>query len=150
MKLTEHFSLEEFVFSETAGRLGIDNTPGPDVVEQLRGTAVFAEAIRRVLGVPMRITSGYRCLELNRALRSKDTSAHVAGCALDFVAPAFGPPIDICRAIASSDVPFDQLIHEHTWVHVARARAGIAPRGQVLTLLAGGGYAAGIHERRAA
>lgn len=147
-KLSPHFTLGALLRSETAARLGIDNSPLPEILHALQRLAGNLEIVRQLLGsVPIYISSGYRCLELNRALRSKDTSAHVEGRAADFDAPDYGPPIDICRAIAASNIDFDQLIYEHTWVHIAWARIGETPRRQVLTLMQGGTYAAGIIQR---
>ena len=134
MQLSQHFTLEEMTFSETAARLGIDNTPPDDVVDTLRRTAAYLEDVRARLGVPLRISSGYRCLLLNRALRSKDTSQHVKGEAVDFVAPRFGAPRQIVDTLADSDVPFDQLILEYgRWVHISFS-GGASPRRQALVI----------------
>lgn len=120
MNLTPHFSLEELTFSETATRLGIDNTPPANVMSALRRTAVFMEDVRTRLGAPIHISSGYRCLLLNRALKSKDTSQHVLGEAVDFTAPRFGTPRQIVDVLQDSEIPFDQLILEFgRWVHIS-------------------------------
>lgn len=120
MNLTPHFSLEELTFSETATRLGIDNTPPGNVMSALRRTAVFMEDVRARLGAPINISSGYRCLALNRALRSRDTSQHVLGEAVDFTAPRFGSPRQIVDVLQDSDIPYDQLILEFgRWVHIS-------------------------------
>ena len=96
--LTPNFTLEEFTFSETATRLGIDNTPSPEIAEELKRTAEMLEQIRAILGGrPVRISSGYRCLPLNRQVRSADTSAHILGQAADFTVPQFGSPRAICH-----------------------------------------------------
>lgn len=133
MKLTEHFTLEELIFSETAIRHGLDNTPNEDVIDNLRLLASHLEEVRSLLGVPIIISSGYRCPALNRAVGSKDTSAHVQGLAADFTAPAFGSPLKICQEIRDcSAIRFDQLIHEFgTWVHFGVA---VAPRRELLTI----------------
>jgi hypothetical protein len=144
LQLSEHFRLSEFLRSETAARLGIDNTPSEEIVEALRRNAANMEGVRIVLGVPIHISSGYRCLALNRALKSKDTSAHVDGRATDFDAPAFGSPLAVCRQIEDSPIHFDQLIYEHTWAHIAWARYGEMPRRQVLTLMKDGSYSHGL------
>ena len=149
-KLSEHFTLGEFLRSETAARLAIDNTPPPEILHALQRNAECMEDVRTILGVPLHVSSGYRCPELNRAIGSKDTSAHPEGRATDFDAPQFGTPADICRRIVASDIAFDQLISEHPWVHIAWAKMGAIPRRQVLTLMPGGTYAAGIVERKAA
>ena len=44
-------------------------------------------SIRRDCGFPLPVTSGYRCLDLNRRLKSSDTSQHVSGQAADIELP---------------------------------------------------------------
>ena len=120
MKLTEHFSLDEFTASQTATRQGIKNTPSAAVVENLRMLAALLEQIRTLLGShSIHISSGYRSLALNRYIGSHDLSAHVRGYAADFTCPAFGKPIEVAKEIAESNLKFDQLIYEGTWVHLS-------------------------------
>lgn len=135
--LSSHFTLDELVASELAERRGIDNTPPPAVIEQLKRTALGLEAVRvRLGGCPIIVSSGYRCLELNRALGSKDTSQHVKGQAADFIAPRFGSPQEIVYALRDSGIDFDQLILEfRRWVHVSFADR---PRGEVFQINHGG------------
>lgn len=145
--LTEHFTLAEATFSHTAVRLGIDNAPADDnIVRNLRRTAEFLERVRAVLGAPILVSSWYRCLALNAAVRGARNSQHLAGLAVDFTAPRFGAPADICRAILAAALPFDQLIHEGAWVHVSIPDVCHAPRHDVLTARFGGGvtYQRGI------
>ena len=105
MKLTEHFSLDEFTASQTALRKGIDNTPLPVITEKLRMLAVLLEQVRELLGGnSIRISSGYRSLALNRHIKSSDTSAHIRGWAADFTCPFFGKPIDVAKKIAESNL----------------------------------------------
>lgn len=145
MKLTEHFNLDEFTASETALRRGIDNTPGPAITEKLRMLAATLEQVRSLLGNnSIRISSGFRCLELNRAIGSGDLSAHTLGYAVDFTCPGFGTPKEVANKIAESPIKFDQLIYEGTWVHLS-----IDPRNrrEVLTAHFGKGktsYTKGI------
>jgi zinc D-Ala-D-Ala carboxypeptidase len=120
MKLSENFKLDEFTASETALRKGIDNTPPPLVTEKLRMLANTLEQVRTLLGNnSIRISSGYRCLALNRAIGSGDTSAHVLGYAVDFTCPKFGTPKEVANKIAESSIKFDQLIYEGTWIHLS-------------------------------
>ena len=131
--LAGHFTLGELTASDWALRLGIDNTAPTAVLANLRRTAGVLEQIRALTGVPLMVSSGYRCLALNRALKSADTSAHVQGLAADFTAP----PLD-CRSLAerivASDIAFDQCILEFgAWVHLGVAPSGSAPRREVLT-----------------
>ena len=118
--LSEHFSLDEFTASETATRKGIKNTPSTAVVENLRMLAALLEQVRTILGGgAIHISSGYRSLALNRAIGSGDTSAHVRGYAADFTCPSFGTPLAVAKKIAESNLKFDQLIYEGTWVHIS-------------------------------
>lgn len=120
MKLSEHFNLNEFTISQTATRKGIDNTPPEPVIERLRMLAATLERVRGLLGnSPIRISSAYRCKELNRAIGSGDTSAHVLGYAVDFTCPIFGTPKEVAQEIAASSIKFDQLIYEGTWIHLS-------------------------------
>lgn len=147
-KLSLHFTLGEFLRSETAARSGIDNDPSPEILHALQRNAENMETVRTLLGnVALHISSGYRCLALNRVLHSKDTSAHVKGLAADFEAPGFGTPLEVCTQIAASEIAFDQLIYEHTWTHIAWPPVGVSPRRSVLTLMRGGTYSAGIIQR---
>ena len=145
--LTEHFSLEEFLHSETGERLGIDNTPDARVRANLMRTAQLMERVRDLLGKPITITSGYRGAALNKAIGGSANSAHMDGLAADFICPAYGTPYAVCVLLEPQLEEFgvDQLIFEHTWTHIA-LRDG-APRHQVLTLLPGHGYTAGVMKR---
>lgn len=139
MNLTPHFTLAEFTDSDTALRRGIDNTPPPDVLENLRLVlAPGMEAVRSVLGVPLQIRSGYRSPALNAAVGGAAASQHVTGHAADFVAPAYGTPREVAGELVRkmAALRFDQLIYEGTWVHVSFAPR---PRNQVLTAHFGGG-----------
>lgn len=114
--LSPHFSLDEMTVTS---HREIDNTPPASVLVNLTHTAHRMEAVRDLLGKPIHVNSAYRCPKLNKAVGSKSTSAHLIGYAVDFICPGFGSPLDICRAIASSDLEFDQLIFEGTWVHIS-------------------------------
>lgn len=156
-RLTEHFTLEDLTHSDTAVRLGIDNTPPPDIVPHLVVNAQGLERIQKVTWRPLIVHSGYRCEELERILSAKDFFAwcmrhskdpgfawpeyfarksHPKGYSSDFICPAFGPPPEIVKVIRGSGIKFDQLIIEGVtangggWVH-----ASFDPqlRGEVLT-----------------
>ena len=131
-QLTEHFSLDELIFSSTAVRLGIDNAPPPEVVTNLTTLANGLELVRALLGnQPMHIDSGYRSAALNQQVGGVPSSAHVQGYAADFICPAFGTPLQIVEEIAASDIQYDQVIVEcGRWVHLSFAPA---MRRQLLT-----------------
>lgn len=131
MHLSQHFTLEEFIHSDLA-RKGIDNYPSQEIIENLKKTASLMEEVRKILGQPIYITSGYRCSALNKLVGSKPSSKHVQGLACDFRSPEFGDPVRICEKLAKSDILFDQLILEYnSWVHIGLAAKN---RRQVLTI----------------
>lgn len=141
MILTPNFTLEEMTHSELAVRRGIENKPPADVLPRLIRTAQLLEQVRAMLGVPLIINSGYRCPEVNRAVGGSAVSAHCEGRAADFIAPTYGTPEDVARRIARSNLSFDQLIFEGTWVHIAIPREGETPRLNLLTAHFNGGPA---------
>lgn len=145
--LSNNFSLAEAVVSEKAERAGFSNTPSSLIIETMYKTAIGMERIRAILdNKPLHVNSWFRCLRLNRLLGSKDSSQHITGEAVDFIAPLFGDPLKVCKQIIlNADlVRFDQLILEHTWVHVSFAISTGLPRKQVLSLLENGSYASGL------
>ena len=120
--VTADFHLSEFVVSDTAARLGIDNTPPAFVLATLRNVLIPAmQAVRDLLKTPVIIKSGYRCPELNAAVRGASSSDHLTGHAANFVSPAFGQPSAVCAFLVDRmpDVHFDQLIMEGGWVHIS-------------------------------
>lgn len=149
--LSQHFSRDELIESDAARRLGLDNTPPPEVESHLRMLVVILERVRTLLSVPVLVSSGYRAPAVNQAVGGSATSAHCLGLAADFRAPQFGSPADVARAIATSNIigDLDQLIYEHTWVHVGLARPGTMPRQAIMTLVPGSkpaAYTLGIKE----
>lgn len=148
IQLSEHFTLAEAVFSSTADRLDIDNShPIAEVIEVARHTAANIEKVREVLGHPLRVDSWIRCVALNRALGSKDSSQHIKGEAVDFICPEAGTPAQLCMQLLQYRqlIGWDQLILEHTWVHISwNSLPNAVQRGQVLSLLSGGRYSVGL------
>ena len=125
MQLTQHFTLAELTKSSTAERLELDNTPPPEVLPALTRTAEMLERIRSSLGVPVTVTSGYRAWAVNKAVGGVTTSDHAQGRAADIVAPRYGTPLQIARALAPlvDVLGIGQLIYERfgstSWVHVS-------------------------------
>jgi hypothetical protein len=135
MKLTPNFSLEELTHSETAERLGLDNTPSEDVKANLTRLARLLEEIRRVLGRPIMVNSAYRSQEVNKAIGSKPTSQHCIGCAADIKVPGLTPD-NIVKEILKTNLEYDQLIREFdSWVHISIPnKFADKPRKQVLII----------------
>ena len=145
-RLSRHFTLDELIASQTAARRGIDNTPSPAVVRNLRRLAALIEKVRTLLGgKPILVSSGYRCRALNAAVGGAKASAHMAGLAADFTAPGYGTVLQVARRIAASSLRYDQLIHEYgAWVHIGLAPPRRKPRRQNLSIFKGTGYLEGI------
>lgn len=124
MKLSNNFELSEFVISQTAARKGINNTPPPEVIENLKELCVnILEPLRAHVGLPIRISSGYRSPALNAAVGGAKTSQHVFGQACDFTIARMSIP-EIIKTIRELNLPFDQVIDEfssggHGWCHVS-------------------------------
>ncbi len=149
-KLSQHFTLEELIFSQTAVRKGIDNTPAPEIVRNLRRLAGVLEEVCALLAAPVVISSGYRSPALNRAVGGARNSAHMSGLAADLTAPDAGTVLQVARRIAASNIAYDQLIHEYgSWVHLGLADEGEAPRRENLSIFKGTGYLPGIVARPA-
>lgn len=134
-KLSEHFTLEELTFSETAVRKGIDNTPSKEVVTNLKRLTETLEQVRKLLGKPIHISSGYRGYLLNSMIGGAKTSAHLEGRAIDFTCASFGNPLKIAEVICNSKIleEIDQIIMEGSWIHLAIPKEGELPRKNVLT-----------------
>ena len=82
-RLSEHFTLSEMTRSATALDRGIKNVPSPTQVENLRELCQnVLEPLRKRFGV-IRVTSGFRCPELNRAVSGARDSQHTQGEAAD-------------------------------------------------------------------
>jgi len=148
MRLSAFVTVRELLRSDTARRLAIPNRPPVQALRNLLHLARGLDRVRRLLGRPLAISSGYRSPALNREVGGSPRSRHVTGLAADFACPAYGTPYRIARALVRARVPFDQLIYEYGdhadggWIHVSFARR---PRRQALTIRArGGGYRPGI------
>lgn len=130
-----NFTIAEMVSSSTAARLRIDNTPTATVRAHLAETIGLLEDIRREWGLyceerglgtaALKVTSGYRCPALNKAVGGVKTSAHVLGYAADLV-PVNGKQDEFERfmseVFAEKGYAYDQIIVEKSksarWVHV--------------------------------
>ena len=120
MNLSAHFTLEELTRSETALRKGLDNTPDAETIANLTELANGLEKVRELLGHPIHVNSAYRGPKVNSAVGGSKNSAHMRGWAADIVCPGFGSPREVCHAIMSSTIDYDQLILEFdAWTHIS-------------------------------
>ena len=82
--ITKNFSMEELVASNTARMKGIDNPPDKEVEARLVQLAQqVLQPLRDSYGKPIKISSGYRCQALNKAIGGVSTSQHLKGEAVD-------------------------------------------------------------------
>lgn len=131
-RLTEHFSLEEMTFSETAVRHGINNKPDAQSRKNLLELCEHVlEPVRTLANGPISVTSGYRSPTLNSIIGGSADSQHKIGEAADINCPLLNPTV-LFQRIRQSDLNFDQLIDEFgAWVHISFKKPG-RNRRQVL------------------
>jgi len=123
MRLSKNFVLSEITRSNTAKRLGIDNEPTKKDLENIQRIITnILQPLRNDLG-PIRISSGYRNKELNRAIGGSNKSQHSKGEALDI---QFWKDGEMCNKeiydwIIDNAVEFDQMINEFnfSWIHIS-------------------------------
>jgi hypothetical protein len=126
MQLTENFSLAEMIKSETALRNGLDNTPGPVEIENLKALCEnILQPLRDAYGRGIKVNSGFRHPNVNAAVGGSRTSDHCKGQAADIEIPGI-PNYDLAKYISES-FWYTQLILEFYtpgipdsgWVHVS-------------------------------
>lgn len=133
-QLSSHFSLEEFVTSQTAARMGRTIEPTEaDIRNLTRLCVTVLEPLRIDLRLPIHITSGLRPSWLNQAIGGSTSSAHVDGRAADIQVPGM-TPLEVCQRVMALGLPVDQVIHEFgSWCHVGIASLDSKPRNMALT-----------------
>ncbi|AWY20339.1 peptidase M15 [Moraxella bovis] len=142
--ITKNITLNELLASQTATRHHIDNMPNQQVLQNLIDSSEnLWQPARDILGHPIIITSGYRCLTLNLRIGGAKNSAHLHGYAIDFSCPAFGNTRAVVKHLADEfkkrGIKFDQCILEYpqspnSWVHLGHKRSDGVQRGQVFRI----------------
>lgn len=135
MKISKYISYEEAIKSQTAERKNIDNQPDTEQTERMKYVAknVF-DKVREAMGVPLYVSSFFRCPELNKAIGGSKTSQHCLGEAIDIDHPTLNKKV---FEYIKDNLKFDQLIWEFgdesspAWVHVSLKKDGVN-RKQVL------------------
>ena len=120
MNLSAHVTLAEFENSSTATTHGINNKMSESQIAsaKLLCENVF-EPLRIYLNTPIKISSGFRCVQLNKMIKGSSTSQHTKGEAMDLQIGANG------FFFIKTKLDFDQLIWEFgndenpSWVHVS-------------------------------
>jgi len=135
MQLSEHFTLEELTASSVAARTGLDNTPNATEVANLVRVAELLEQVRKLLGKPISINSGFRSKAVNDAVGSRDTSQHRIGCAADIRVSGMTPR-EVVEACIAANIGYDQIIEEFgSWTHISVPDSPARPpRKQALTI----------------
>jgi zinc D-Ala-D-Ala carboxypeptidase len=125
-KLTPHFSLYELTHTSRRKYLKKNRNITQAQSEKLEDLAKLLECFRVLAGVPLIITSGYRCTELNKAVGGASSSQHVKCEAADFYMKGKIKEEDfiyILRKAVRSTFMFGQLIYEKVgekrWFHVS-------------------------------
>jgi len=120
MNLSEHFSLEEATYSETAIRMNINNQPDERQLANMKSAAKQLEAIRNVTGA-LRVNSWLRLPDVNVAVGGSKVSSHMDGWAIDCSSSAH-TPYALCQLVIKAGIKFDQMIHEYgRWMHISFA-----------------------------
>ena len=82
--MTKHFSFNELTNTSNVELLEANRESAKAFMKQLKYVAGTLEEIRAVLGVPLRVTSGFRNNALNKAVGGSATSGHTKGLCADF------------------------------------------------------------------
>ena len=121
--LSKNFSLREFEKSDTAFRLGIDNTiKSKDVKDNIKELVDnILQPLRDSWGKPLFVNSGYRCINVNKAVGGVPTSQHVIGQAADI---GCSDPYELAKLIKKMRLDFDQVGLYPTFVHISYSKDG--------------------------
>ena len=126
MKISEHISNKEGIYSITATRKGIDNTPNEDQRKAMHEIArdIF-EPLREWVGGPIRINSFFRSPKLNKAIGGSTSSQHCKGQAMDIDDGGCKKTNAEMYHWIKENLNFDQMIWEFgtddnpNWVHIS-------------------------------
>ena len=124
MNLSEHFTLDEATYSETAIRMGINNQPNEQQLANMKSAAEKLEEVRNVTGA-LRVNSWLRLPDVNVAVGGSKVSSHMDGWAID-CSSSTHTPYEVCQLVLGAGIKFDQMIHEFGdkgWTHISFAPA---------------------------
>tara|TARA_E500000331_G_C17015021_1_gene608122 strand:+ start:238 stop:687 length:450 start_codon:yes stop_codon:yes gene_type:complete len=122
MKLSKNFILKEFLVSNVAKRKGIELNPDEKHINNLQSLVInVLQPLRDGLSEGIRINSGYRSEELNRAIGGSKTSQHCKGQAADIRLSNRKDNEKIFKKVLELGLDFDQMINEfdYTWIHIS-------------------------------
>ena len=121
----KHFTIQELTRSATARQLGIDNSPPVSAVKALHALVDHVlDPLRQAWGGPIRVTSGYRSPELNKAVGGTANSQHQLGEAADITVGSPARNRCLLELIKRLNLPVDQCIDEKgcRWIHVSHRK----------------------------
>lgn len=130
----KYFTIKELCKSSTAIQKRIDNTPNSEIVNNLKQLVdQVLDPLRKRYGKPIKVNSGYRCEQLNKAVKGASNSQHIKGLAADITAGSAEENKTLFQLVQELNLPFDQLIDEKkfSWIHVSVSNK---PRKQILHL----------------
>ena len=123
MATKSYFTVAELCASDTAKKYGINNTPDLTITTHLQQLINFLNPLREAWGSAIKVTSGYRCKQLNDMVGGSKTSSHMIGYGVDLV-PANGK-MDAFKKFIVDYMKiriFDQCIIEKSgkteWIHI--------------------------------
>ena len=125
-KLSEHFTLGEMTRSNSHPE--IYNIPSHEAIANLTNLCKWLEVLRLRAGTPIRINSGYRSPQLNKAIHGVAGSNHMTGCASDIRVENMEQLIRYAAILLDyakeSQQDFDELLIEKNrygaiWLHFA-------------------------------
>lgn len=118
-----YFSIEELTHSDTAKRLGINNTPTAEAVKNLTELVEnVLDPLREAYGSPIHVNSGYRSPALNKAVNGSATSQHVKGEAADIRCDDNRALFELSKKMMrEGNIRTGQLIDEknYSWLHIS-------------------------------
>lgn len=122
MNLSPHFKLEELACTNNVAYKQKNIDEAKKIMGRMYQLAGFAERVREIIGRPLIINSGFRCVKLNNAVGGSLTSQHLYAEAID-IRVSGKTSSEVFNMIAASDLKYDQLILEKVgnaqWVHVS-------------------------------
>lgn len=138
-KGTKNFKISELEYSDTARKYKIDNRIPDELESNVKRLLEFLQDIREKWGSGIRITSGYRCPVLNKAVGGSKTSAHMSCNAVDLY-PCNCKFEEFKQFIVNylSDKNFDQCIIEKSgkskWIHLGLYNNSRKQRRQIFKI----------------
>ena len=113
------FTLKEFLYSKTAGSLGIDNMPDFEQVRNLDNLVKYVlNPCRQYIDTAIYVNSGYRSKRLNDIVGGVPTSQHMDGKAADITTRYDKSDNELFKFIVDK-IDFDQCIRYKTFIHIS-------------------------------